>query len=275
MEQLPNQRPTLTRPILLFLIVLFVFIGFQGVIMTLPVDVRVGVMITQLVVILGGALAYRRFFAHPSMSWPKLKRLGMSPWALIVVLVTSISLGFLANALGALTVQVFPALAPMAEQYQDTIQHLLLPESMQAQILGAVAVAVVAPLCEEVLFRGTILTEQQRSQTAAGAILLNGFLFSLMHLNPVALLSLTVVGVYFAHVTVRSGSLWGALLGHAILNLVNGVILIRLAGDMGSPDEFGWLEVGVALGVLIPVTALLWWYGMRLIGDRSDSPTPR
>ncbi len=271
MEQPPTTRPTLIRPILLFLTILLIFIGFQGVVMALPVDVRLAVIITQLVVILGGALAYRRFLARPKTKWPTLRRLGMSPWALIVVLVTSISLGFLANILGALTVQILPGLAPMAEQYQDTVQRLLLPDALEAQILGALAVAVAAPICEEILFRGTILPEQRRSQAAAGAIVLNGLLFSLMHLNPVALLSLTVVGAYFAHITVRSRSIWGAILGHGMLNLVNGVILIRVAGDMASPEEFGWLEVGVALAVLLPITALLWWYGVRLIAGHNDN----
>ncbi len=254
------------RPILFFFAILVAFIAAQGVVMALPVDTRVGIIISQLVVILGGSLVYRRFFSRSDTTWPKLKRLKISPLALIAVLVASISLGFLANALGALTIQLFPNLAPMAEQYQLEIERLLLPDELSAQILGALAVVVVAPLAEEVMFRGTLLPEQRRSQTAVSAILLNGLLFSAMHLNPVALLSLTLVGAYFAHITLRSGSLWPAILGHAVLNLVNGVVLLRVAGDMAAPDEIGWLELSIALGILIPVTATLWWFSIRLMG---------
>ena len=247
------------------------FIFAQGLLLgVLPIDTRLAIIITQVVIILGGALVYRHYFGRKQTKWPRVRRLGMSPMALIVVLIASVSLGFLANALGALTILVFPNLAPMAVEYQEQIQQLLLPEALHAQILGAVAIAVVAPICEEVMFRGTLLPEQRRSQTAANAILLNGLLFSAMHLNPVALLSLFVVGAYFAHITLRSGSLWGAILGHAVLNLVNGVVLLRVAADMADPQEVGWLEVGLALAILIPVTALLWWGSLRLIGSGDE-----
>lgn len=249
------------------------FMAMQLAVMQFDLPTQVAIIISQLAAILGGALIYRHKFARPKTEWPTFGKIGMSPLALVSVLAASISLGFLANVLGALMLQLFPALAPMAEQYQSEIEVIMLPDSIWAQILGAIAVAVVAPVAEEVLFRGTILPEQRRSQMTIGAILLNGILFSSMHLNPVAFVSLALVGCYFAHVTVRSESIWGAILGHGILNLVNGVILIRIAGDLGSPEEITWTEVGIGLAVLIPVTSLLWWRSIGLIrSSQPDSP---
>lgn len=274
MSQTPSEGPSLTRPILFFFAVLVAFIVAQGLIVTLPIDPRVAVIATQIVVILGGALLYRAKFSRPDTDWPALRRLGMSPLALVVVLVASVSLGLLANALGALTIQIFPNLMPMAEQYHAEIERLLLPETLSAQIMGAIAVAVVAPIAEEVMFRGTLLPEQRRSQITVNALLLNGLLFSAMHLNPVALLSLAVVGAYFAHITLRSGALWGAILGHAVLNLVNGVILLRVAGEVASPAAVGWTEVLMALAILVPLTAGLWWWSIRLIGAGQSAEEP-
>lgn len=261
-----------SRALGLFFVVVVAFMIVQPLAMQLPLLPQVAIIASQLLVILGGAMIYRAKFARSKLRWPRLNSPGMSIWALGFVLAASVSLGFLANALGALTVYVFPGLAPMAEAYQTQIETLLLPEAVEAQILGAIAVALVAPVAEEVLFRGTILPEQRRDQLAYSAILLNGILFSFMHLNPVAFISLAVVGCYFAHITVRSGSLWGAVLGHAALNLVNGVILVRLIDEVPDPAEVELLELGVALGVLIPVTALLWWFSIRLIrnSDRAD-----
>ena len=260
----------MTRPMIFFLIVLAVFIFAQILLTLLPIDPRLGIIFAQFAVLLGGALIYRRKFAKPQPTWPSLRRLGMGLPALGMVLVASVVLGFLANMLGGLTIQIFPNLIPMAEQYQDQIQGILLPESKRAQFLGIVAIVVAAPICEEFLFRGTLLPEQRRSQIPAQAILLNGLLFSAMHLNPVALVSLTLVGAYFAHITLKSGSLWGAILGHAALNLVNGVILLRLAADVADPAEVGWTEVLIGLAVLAPLTALLWWASVRLIPDADD-----
>ena len=241
------------------------FLLTQVVVMQFGLPTQVAIIISQLVAILGGAYVYRKKFALHDTKWPTLGKLGMSPKALVVVLGASISLGFLANVVGAFTLQLFPGFAEMARSYQEQIEVIMLPEALWGQVLGAVAVAVVAPIAEEYLFRGTILAEQRRSQLAVGAILLNGVLFSAMHLNPVAFLSLTIVGCYFAHITVRSDALWGAVLGHGILNLVNGVILIRVAGDLGSPDDITWTEVGIGLALLVPLTSLLWWWSIKLI----------
>lgn len=272
--ELKNNTMFPGRPLGLFLAVMVAFMIAQLILFELPLLAQVGIIVTQLVVFLGGALLYRAKFAHPETSWPTMRRLGMSPAALGVVLLASISLGFLANGLGALTVYVFPGLEPMAEAYQNEIEALLLPDEVPIQILGAIGVAVVAPVAEEFLFRGTLLAEQRREQVAFSAIFLNGLLFSVMHLNPVAFVSLTVVGCYFAHVTIRSDALWGAILGHAVLNLVNGVVLIRVVDDIASPDQLEIAEIGGALAVLIPVTILLWWGSMRLIGGGDEEADP-
>lgn len=262
----------LKRPIGLFFTVLVLFVVVQVAIQGLGTDARISIMLAQIVVIFGGALAYRRFFSKPKTKWPNLKKTGMSIWAMGVVIVASVVVGLLSNLLGGLTIELVPGLKELAEQYQQGMERLLLTENLSEQILGAVAIVVVAPVCEEFLFRGTILPEQRRSQYAAGAVLLNGILFSAMHLNPVGFVSLAVIGCYFAHVTLRSGSLWGSILGHAALNLFNGVILLRLAGDLGSPDEIGLLQILGGLALLLPLTALLWWLSIRLIrGSKSEA----
>lgn len=275
MQQPDLQSDTMfpTRPLTLFISVLAVFMIGQVLLMQLPILDQLAVIISQLVFILGAALVYRGYFARPETRWPKLGRLGMSPMGLVVVVVASIALGLLANVLGALTIYLFPALEPMADAYQEQIETLLLDQTMTAQILGAIGVVIVAPVAEEILFRGTILAEQRREQIAVSAILLNGILFSVMHLNPVAFVALAVVGCYFAHVTVRSGSLWPAIIGHAALNLVNGVVLLRIVEDVPDPADIAIVEILVALAVLLPITALLWWGSLRLMPDSDEQVT--
>lgn len=259
------------RAIALYVAILFVFIAFNLAMLLLPLDMRMGSILVQIVVILGGALVYRRFFSHPEVRWPSLSSLGMSPLVLVLVLVTSVLLGLMSNALVALQLELFPALKEPAMEYQELVEDLLLPDDMGAQIVGVVAVAVVAPFCEEILFRGTILAEQRRSQLAAGAIILNGILFSLMHLNnPVGFLALAIIGAYFAHITLRSDALWGAILGHAALNLVNGVILIRVAeqmelGGVEAVEEVELLPLLLVTVVLVAAVTALWWWSIRLI----------
>lgn len=244
-----------------------------------PVDLRVASIITQITVFLGGALVFRYYYAHPNTQWPSLRSVGISPLALLVVMLTSVALGLMSNALIALKIELFPTLGEIAEEYQETIEELLLEESMSTQIVGAIAVAVVAPVCEEVLFRGTMLPEQRRRQTAVGAIILNGVLFALMHLhNPVGVLALTLVGAYFAHITLRSDTLWPAIAGHAALNLVNGVILLRVADRLEldaaePPEDIGAGEVAIITAVLAVGVAFLWWLSIWLVDNSEHSPS--
>lgn len=270
----PDESPSaamLVRPLLLYAAVLFLFGGFQLGLMALNLDPRVTIIITQVVIILGAALVYRKYFSHDRTRWPTFRGFGMSPVALGVVIIASVVLGLLGNLLGGLMIQIFPGLAPVAEQYQQTIESLLLVDDLWLQLLGVAGVVLVAPICEEVLFRGTILAEQRRGQLAAGAIVLNGVLFAAMHLNPVGFLSLMLIGCYFAHVTLRSGSIWGAILGHAALNLVNGVLLLRLAVDVAAPEELSLLPIVVGLVVFVPISAGLWWLSVRLIQSREGA----
>jgi uncharacterized protein len=262
---LPPQA--MARPLLLYLVVILFFILFQVGLIASGLDVRVGTIATQVFIILGLALVYRKHFSQPDTIWPSFKRLGMSPLALIVVMTASVSIGFLGIALNGMTLQLFPGLESLAESYQEGLQDLLLPESLILQILGIIGVAVAAPICEEVLFRGTLLPEQRRVQMAAGAIVLNGALFGAIHFNPIGFISLSLIGAYWAHVTLRSGSIWGAILGHSALNLVNGVLLIRLFSDLEftGVDEVSWLSIIGGLIVFLPLAIGLWWLSIRLI----------
>lgn len=262
---------TLWRPITLFVMVMVAFNIYGFVAFQLPVNIYAILISSQFVVILGGALLYRKFFSNEGTTWPSLRRLGMPVWVACLVMVASIVVGLLGNVIALLVVELYPALGEVADGYQETLQELLLPDQLWAQLLGAFSVMIVAPFCEEILFRGTMLPEQRRAQLAVNAILLNGVLFALMHANPVAFVSLAIIGCFLAHITLSSGAIWGAILGHAALNGVNGVILPRLAEDVTAPDELVLSEILVALVVLASLSLSLWWFTIRAI-NKSKAP---
>lgn len=80
------------------------------------------------------------------------------------------------------------------------------------------AIGIITPFSEELLFRGMIYPLQRRKQRLAVAILLNGFLFALAHMIPVLMPALFVIGVILAWVRERSGSIWPAFLLHVMQN---------------------------------------------------------
>ncbi|MEW9623636.1 CPBP family intramembrane glutamic endopeptidase [Rhodanobacter geophilus] len=93
------------------------------------------------------------------------------------------------------------------------------------RIALTLVVASIGPLVEELLFRGVLLSALLRHLRTAWAVLASAALFALVHLPDLhwlwyALPNLALLGVVLAWLRLRSGSLWPAVLAHAINNLL-------------------------------------------------------
>ncbi len=97
--------------------------------------------------------------------------------------------------------------------------------SLRDLVLLMILIAVVAPLAEEIFFRGMLYPVLRRRWSVAPAIVINGLLFSLIHLIPPLLPGLFFVGMVLAWVRERSGSLIPCILLHA---MQNGVVLLGI-----------------------------------------------
>ncbi len=85
---------------------------------------------------------------------------------------------------------------------------------------------VAAPLVEEFIFRGYLYGVARRYGGRWAAVGVTSFLFAAIHLNPVGLLPLAVLGVVFALAYELTGSVWTSVLMHV---LFNGLTLAVLA----------------------------------------------
>mgnify|MGYP006433290787 CR=1 FL=1 len=85
-------------------------------------------------------------------------------------------------------------------------------------VLLAVTVVVLAPLAEEVFFRGFLFAGLAKRFSWPIAAVLSAFLFALLHVQPLAVAPLFLLGLLFAVLYQRSGSIWPAILLHATLN---------------------------------------------------------
>lgn len=93
---------------------------------------------------------------------------------------------------------------------------------------GVVSMAFLAPILEELLFRGAIQGMLMRYfKNPWIGILLASLLFGIIHLNPVQMFYATCLGVGFGWIYYRTGSLLPAMSGHILNNslaVVNGLI---------------------------------------------------
>jgi sodium transport system permease protein len=130
-------------------------------------------------------------------------------------------------------------------------------EQVQAQIpklgiVGALFVFAVAPaVCEEVAFRGYILSGFERAYRPAWAILLSAFLFGFMHV----LLSLfqqlfnaTLLGMVLGLLAIKSRSLLPGIVFHLINNSL-GILVGTALANPESSRRVSWLFRDQAQGL--------------------------
>lgn len=230
------------RPLLLFFLSLGSFL-LAGSLLIHFLGMYFGLIATQFTAIFGVALIYRKVRAidPEAPAWPTARRTNTSPATLALIIFTTVVLGLFSNFFGALIIELIPALKPLAEESKQAMDALLFNTTPFNQVLGAISISIVAPICEETMFRGTILPEQRantRSQKSViAAVILNGVLFSAMHLSLVSFAPLVIVGAFFAYLTIRTNSLLPAIFAHSTLNIVNGVILPRLVNANATLEQ--------------------------------------
>ncbi len=129
----------------------------------------------------------------------------------------------------------------------------------------AITVTLAAPIGEEIFFRGFALPALRRTLGLLAALLVSGALFSFLHMDPVGFVGLMEIGVLLAALRVWSGSLWPAMIAHAVNNgIAGGAFLLGLEDPDLSPSP--WMLV---LGAVILIGGL--WRLSRLV--RADPPS--
>jgi membrane protease YdiL (CAAX protease family) len=99
-----------------------------------------------------------------------------------------------------------------------------------SRVVLFVLIVCVAPVAEELLFRGIVLRAALRRMHAPGAVLVSGASFAALHLlDPTtfpALPALFALGTFSAVVAIRSGSLSRSILLHSGFNLLGAIQLL-------------------------------------------------
>lgn len=174
--------------------------------------------------------------------------MGVLALTAVLILGTVILLSDIDN----LTRSVFPPPQALIEAFESIMNAAEFPLS------SFFLLVVVAPVTEEVLFRGLILRGFLANYSKKRAILLSALLFAVMHTNPWQFISAFVAGVLLAWLLIETGSLLPCLFAHAVANgtaWLAGLTTVEIPGftsGMEDAVQFQpfWLNaVGVAFAV--------------------------
>lgn len=110
--------------------------------------------------------------------------------------------------------------------------------------LGVLAVVLVAPVVEEFIFRGLIMTRLSRALPGWLSILLSAAIFGICHGHPVWFAYAFLLGVVFGLMDWRAGSIWPSILGHITFNAFGQLITLL-------PETESGIGEGIVLLVLL------------------------
>lgn len=165
------------------------------------------------------------------------------------------ALGWMLLAFLALVIVSYAWSTALGVDDQENLPESLgVDQSTAALIATAILVTVLAPIAEELLFRGYVFPALRNWRGTAPAVLITGLLFGGLHVlsSPAyALLPLSVFGALLCLLYLRTRSLYPCIALHALNNCV----------AFGAAPEVGWdwqipLLMAGALGV-ITLLALL------------------
>lgn len=144
------------------------------------------------------------------------------------------------------------------------ITHVLDQFSSTDAVLFATAAVFGAAFCEEFLFRGVV----QQGLSAGGAhpveaIFRGGLVFALFHLDPVGLLALFELGLFFGLLYHRTGSLVPGMVAHATQNAT--ALALYFVGRHTtlpeSSEDIGARQLLALAGMGVTVLAMLFLLG--------------
>ena len=131
----------------------------------------------------------------------------------------------------------------------------LLPEVPNAYGRGAwaiVTVVVMAPLFEEVIFRGVLLESTRAKYGVMAAWLVSSAVFGIVHVHPTVAVNAFAIGLVLGFVYMRTDSLWSTIILHAVNNGIAYLALVTGHGNAMLIDLVG----SRTLYVLIYIGAL-------------------
>lgn len=141
------------------------------------------------------------------------------PWVLLIAPVTVVCMwAIFAGLQGLGYMDLVDKLG--VEKVQDTVAIFQKEKSLTVLILMGITAAVVAPICEEVVFRGYLYPAVKRFAGPWMSGLCTALMFSAAHGSVSALLPLFVFGLALAALYEFTGSIWAPMAAHFLFNAV-------------------------------------------------------
>jgi uncharacterized protein len=122
------------------------------------------------------------------------------------------------------------------------------------------AIAVTPAICEEVFFRGYFQRTMER-KIGAKSFILTGILFGLFHMQPLGLITLSILGILFSFFYYRSKSIFPSSAAHFTNNFI-AISLMYIQTNQAKIGIFlsGEIPLSIVIISLLITLSLVWLF---------------
>lgn len=158
-------------------------------------------------------------------------------------------------------------IVPIPEELLEAMQEAFTVKEGDSLLLAFVAFSVTPAVCEEVLFRGFLLSGLMQRLGQKSAVIATGVLFGLFHLNFYRFLPTAAIGIMIGFVVLASSSLLTGIVCHAVNNAI-----ALCALNLSWLRRYPWLleENHIPLPVLLVCVPAFLCGAILLIAARTE-----
>jgi len=145
----------------------------------------------------------------------------------------------------------------------EALEEIFSSGAASQRIWLFVAVVIVAPLCEELIFRGFLWRCLQSTLGPLGTLFVTSLLFAVYHIEPLHIIGVLPIGVILGILRLGSKSIVPGILAHLLNNLIGA----GLAAGLFFGEQTA-TSTAVALSsalVTLTLIGLAWWWHKRKV----------
>lgn len=186
-----------------------------------------------------GALA-ALFFLVPMYRRDYLKRRfvfdnnGIQPYCWLYIIPVGIF-----TSLGGNMILNISDFANSSERFRES-QEILFSGPFIVQLIG---IGLILPICEELIYRGLIYMRMRQYLSVNMSIMVSSLIFGIIHGNPAQGMYGFLIGILFAYLFEKYGSLKAPVLAHISANMLS---LVLAAAQIDMDNSMVMLVLGLA-----------------------------
>ncbi|MET3732836.1 CPBP family intramembrane glutamic endopeptidase [Moheibacter stercoris] len=236
-------------------LLIVICLQFLGAMINLPVYFNEGFyhITLPLSFLVGSLMAIFVVIPYVKTTWKEISKHIWTPTSIAVIFLSVVMYLLMLPFAEFLTSFIPTTGSKWLEDFYREIMYAF-EKMLHYKVAGFITVCILAPIFEEILFRGILLRGLLQNGTSPIiAIILSSFLFGAAHMNPWQFLGAGFLGAIFGYVYYRTKSLWLVMFLHALNNMISFVMMTKyetMDQNVTDPTDYNSVVICFALAIL-------------------------